>query len=39
MNEMLGSLIIAIGFGSALAYLPLQLYTAFEWRGGWLLLQ
>ena len=32
---MVGYLIILVGFGSALAYLPLQVYIIVRLRGGW----
>ncbi|HLN26419.1 MAG TPA: hypothetical protein VK395_01595 [Gemmataceae bacterium] len=35
MEVLFGGLIILIGFGSALAYIALQLYTGIRWRGGW----
>ena len=35
MESLLGGLIIQIGFGSAIAYLPLQIYACPHWRGGW----
>jgi hypothetical protein len=35
MSGALGGLIIQIGFVSAIAYIPLQLYTALRYRGGW----
>ena len=31
----LGGLIIAVGFYSAVAYVPLQIYSGLKWRGGW----
>jgi hypothetical protein len=33
--EMLGGLIIAIGFSAALGYLPLQIIALVKWRGAW----
>jgi hypothetical protein len=33
METLIGGLMISIGFLSALAYLPLQIYTAIKWRG------
>ncbi len=35
VESLLGGLIISIGFSSALAYVPLQVYTAISWRGIW----
>jgi hypothetical protein len=35
MESLVGGLIIAIGFSSAIAYLPLQVYTGISWRGMW----
>jgi len=35
MDVLFGGLIILIGFGSALAYIPLQLYAAIRWQGVW----
>jgi hypothetical protein len=35
MEMMLGGLIVLIGYMSALAYIPLQLYTGIRWQGGW----
>jgi hypothetical protein len=33
--ETLGSLIIQLGFASAVAYVPLQIYACSNWHGGW----
>lgn len=38
MEEFLGGLLIPIGFWSAIAYVPLQIYTGLKWRGGWRIL-
>ena len=35
MDILIGGLIILVGFISAVAYVPLQIYTARKWRGGW----
>ncbi|HLN28581.1 MAG TPA: hypothetical protein VK395_12635 [Gemmataceae bacterium] len=35
LDVLFGGLIILVGFGSALAYIPLQLYTGIRWRGAW----
>ncbi|HEX5472408.1 MAG TPA: hypothetical protein VFW73_11000 [Lacipirellulaceae bacterium] len=35
MDQFFGGLIILLGFGSALTYVPLQIYTGLRWRGGW----
>jgi hypothetical protein len=35
MEILFGGLIIMVGFASAVAYLPLQLYTGIRWRGVW----
>lgn len=35
MENLIGGLIIALGFSSAVAYVPLQIYTGRKWRGGW----
>jgi hypothetical protein len=35
MDAILGGLIILVGFGSAVAYLPLQLYTLIRLQGMW----
>jgi hypothetical protein len=33
MEMLLGGLILVIGYVSALAYIPLQVYTGIRWRG------
>ena len=35
MEDFLGALLIPIGFWSAIAYVPIQIYTGLKWRGGW----
>jgi hypothetical protein len=35
MENLVGGLIILVGFGAALAYLPLQVYTVVRLRGVW----
>ena len=35
MDTLLGGFIILLGFGSALAYVPLQIYAGYKWQGGW----
>src|SRR3954463_13890135 len=34
-QQIMGGVIIALGFFSAVAYLPLQIYSGLKWRGGW----
>jgi hypothetical protein len=34
-NIFWGGLIITVGFLSAVAYVPLQIYSGLKWRGGW----
>lgn len=35
MDEIIGGLIINVGFVAAAAYIPLQLFTLLKWAGGW----
>ncbi|HUG92652.1 MAG TPA: hypothetical protein VML55_17560 [Planctomycetaceae bacterium] len=35
MEALGGFLISQIGFGSAIAYVPLQIHAIRNWRGGW----
>ena len=34
-QHILGGVIIAVGFVSAVAYVPLQIYSGLKWRGTW----
>src|SRR4051794_19257200 len=34
-QQIVGGVIIGVGFVSAVAYLPLQIYSGLKWRGGW----
>ena len=35
IETLLGALLVQIGFGSAVAYVPLQIRACRNWRGGW----